>query len=290
MANNPAPTNPAPSNPFADHHGETFRVTVASLRAAGCVFAEDEARLLIEAAGSGAELGVLVGRRADGVPLELILGWVEFSGLRLRVVPDVFVPRQRTAVLVERAVELTRPGDRVLDLCCGVGAIGAALAARVPGLVVLAADVDPVAAACARENLAACHGQVFCGDLFDALPPATAPLDLIVINAPYVPSEAIALMPSEARDWEPRWTLDGGQDGLDVHRRVFSAAPSWLVPGGHLLIECSEAQAPLSARLGREAGLRTDIQHDDERDGTVVIATRLRASAHATSRQSGPTR
>ena len=256
-----------------NHPAHRYAATVASLRAAGCVFAEDEARLLIEEADSTAELDELIERRSDGVPLELILGWVEFCGLRLRVAPGVFVPRQRTAVLVERAAELSRPGDRVLDLCCGVGAIGAALAARVPGLVVLAADVDPVAVACARENLAACHGQVFCGDLFDPLP-RSCPLDVIVINAPYVPSEAIALMPPEARDWEPRMTLDGGQDGLDVHRRVFAAAPSWLVPGGRLLIECSEAQAPLSARLAGEAGLTAQIRHDDERDGTVVIAAR----------------
>lgn len=258
-----------PNNRLADR----YAATVVSLRAAGCVFAEDEARLLIEEADSPAELDELIQRRSGGVPLELILGWVEFCGLRLRVAPGVFVPRQRTAVLVEQAAELTRPGDRVLDLCCGVGAIGAALAARVPGLVVFAADVDPVAVACARENLAACEGQVFCGDLFDPLPRSDRPLDVIVINAPYVPSEAIALMPSEARDWEPRMTLDGGQDGLDVHRRVFAAAPSWLGPEGQLLIECSEAQAPLSAQLAGAAGLTTRIRHDNERDGTVVIAT-----------------
>ncbi len=252
---------------------------VDRLRAAGCVFAEDEAALLIEAAGSPDLLTASVRRRTEGEPLEAILGWVGFCGLRLMVAPGVFVPRQRTAALVDQAVALARTGDRVLDLCCGVGAIGVAVADRVPGLILIAADVDPAAVACARVNLAACpdltNGLVVCGDLFDPVPSEyVGRLDLITVNAPYVPTAAIALMPPEARDHEPNVALDGGADGLDVHRRVFSRARRWLAPGGSLLIEASERQAPVSAGLATAVGLTARIWRDDERDATVVIAVR----------------
>ncbi|MGC2006966.1 MAG: putative protein N(5)-glutamine methyltransferase, partial [Trebonia sp.] len=98
---------------------------VARLRAAGCVFAEDEARLLAAAAGSPAELDLLVERRADGLPLELVVGWAEFHGLRIFVDPGVFVPRRRSEFLVDTAVSLARGPDPVIaDLCCGTGALG----------------------------------------------------------------------------------------------------------------------------------------------------------------------
>ena len=82
------------------------------------------------------------------------MGWAEFAGVRVRVHPGVFVPRRRTEALVRAAVAVTRPGAVVLDLCCGTGAIGAAIAAAVPGVRLWASDVDPVAVRCARENLA----------------------------------------------------------------------------------------------------------------------------------------
>ena len=116
-------------------------VIVARLRAAGCVFAEDEARLLMSAARTPAELDAMVGQRAAGLPLEQVLGWAEFCGLRITVTPGVFVPRRRTEFLVRQAASLARRGDVIVDLCCGAGAIGAALAAAVKGVEVYAADV-----------------------------------------------------------------------------------------------------------------------------------------------------
>src|SRR3978361_1278960 len=108
---------------------------VARLRAAGCVFAEDEAVLLRAAAqGGGGVRAARGGRRAGGEPLEQVVGWAEFCGLRIVVEPGVFVPRRRTGFLVRQAVPLARPGDVVVDLCCGSGALGAALAAAVPGI------------------------------------------------------------------------------------------------------------------------------------------------------------
>ncbi len=252
-------------------------VIIARLRAAGCVFAEDEARLLMSAARTPAELNTMVERRVAGLPLEQILGWVEFCGLRVEVDPGVFVPRQRTAFLVSEAAALARPGAVVLDLCCGSGAIGLALAASVAAIELHAADIEPAAVRCARRNVAAA-GLVYQGDLFEPLPDALhGHVDILVANVPYVPTEAIDLMPPEARDHEPRMTLDGGADGLDVLRRVTGAASAWLAPGGHLLIETSERQAPDAIDASAEGGLIARVVHSAELYSTVVIGTRPRA-------------
>ncbi len=245
---------------------------IAHLRAAGCVFAEDEAALLIEAASSPAELRQLVDKRVSGIPLEHILGWVEFCGLRIAVGPGVFVPRQRTAFLVQRAVALAAPDAVVLDLCCGAGAIGAAIASRLPGIDLYAADIDPAAVQSARLNIPA--SRVFEGDLFDPVPhELRGRVDILVANTPYVPTDAVALMPPEARLHEARLALDGGIDGLDVQRRVAEAAPRWLARGGHLLVESSEEQAERSAAVFEAQGLVATIVHSDELYSTVVIGT-----------------
>jgi release factor glutamine methyltransferase len=243
---------------------------VDRLRAAGCVFAEDEARLLVAAANTPAELDAIVRRRVAGEPLEQVLGWAEFRGLRIAVEPGVFVPRRRTEFLVEQAAALAGAGSVVLDLCCGSAALGAALAAEVSGIEVYAADIDPVAVKCARRNMPA--DRVFEGDLYDALPSALrGRVDLVVANVPYVPTEAIAGMPPEARDHEPKTALDGGADGLDVLRRVAAAAPDWLAPGGHLLIETSEPQMPAALDAFTRAGLIARVASCDELSATVVI-------------------
>ncbi|MGE3289003.1 MAG: putative protein N(5)-glutamine methyltransferase [Pseudonocardia sp.] len=239
---------------------------VARLRAAGCVFAEDEARLLGQAA-TGAALDGLVARRVRGEPLELVLGWAGFAGLRIAVEPGVFVPRRRTELLADLAVA-ARPAVLV-DLCCGTGAVAAAVAAAVPGVEVHAADVDPVAVRCARRNLPGHH--VYAGDLDAALPAdLRGRVDVLVANAPYVPTSAIATMPPEARDHEPATALDGGADGLDIARRVVAVAPRWLGPGGTLVVETSLRQAPVLATAFAAHGFAARVRRDDERDGTAV--------------------
>ncbi|GAA1441945.1 putative protein N(5)-glutamine methyltransferase [Leifsonia poae] len=250
---------------------------VARLRAAGCVFAEDEALLLAEAADSPERLEELVSLRVAGHPLETLLGWAEFCGLRIVVEPGVFVPRQRTEFLVDLAVGLGTPESVVLDLCCGAGAIGAAIASRLgSGVELVAADIEPAAVRCARANIEPA-GRVFEGDLYDALPPELqGRVDLLAVNAPYVPTDSIRMMPPEARDYEPAIALDGGADGLDVQRRVAAGAPTWLAPGGSLLIETSMPQAERSAALFAAAGLESRIEHSDDFDATVVVATRRR--------------
>ena len=247
-----------------------------ALRAAGCVFAEDEARLLIAAAASPAQLSAMTGQRAGGMPLEHVLGWAEFCGLRIAVDPGVFVPRRRTEFLVGQAAAGGRAGRPVIvDLCCGSGALGVALAAALGGADLHAADVDPAAVACARRNVVPAGGQVHAGDLFAALPAdLRGRVDILVVNVPYVPTGEIALLPAEARDHEPRVALDGGPDGLDVLRRVAGEAAAWLAPGGRLLTETSERQAAAAVQVVAGGGLAAQVINDDEFGATVVLGRR----------------
>jgi len=247
---------------------------VARLRAAGCVFAEDEAALLLDAAEDDAHLERLVAERIRGVPLEQVVGWAEFCGLRLAVAPTVFVPRRRTELVVRIALEALRPGDVVVDLGCGTGAIGAALLAAIPDLGVHAVDIDPAAVACARRNLPA--DRVHLGDLYAALPEGLrSRVAVVAANAPYVPTAAIATMPPEARDHEARTALDGGVDGLDVQRRVISGAPEWLAEGGLLLVETGVPQADRTRAEMVAAGLVADVRHDPDLDGTLAAGRLL---------------
>jgi release factor glutamine methyltransferase len=263
-----APVDPGPGE------WSTTDDVVLRLRAAGCVFAEDEAALLVEAAaGEGAVLDQLVAARVAGDPLEQLLGWVAFCGRRIAVGPGVFVPRVRTELLAERTLVLIEPGDVVVELCCGVAAVAAVLQNR--GIVgeLYAADVDPAAIGYARRNLSE-PGVVLVGDLFDPLPSGLrGRVDVIVANAPYVPTDAIALMPREARDHEPQVALDGCADGVDVQRRIIAEASSWLRPGGSLLIETGRQQSVITAGEMRAVGLRVEVVTDDDRDATVVVGT-----------------
>jgi release factor glutamine methyltransferase len=291
---------------------------VARLRAAGCVFAEEEAALLAERADDDAHLESLVARRVAGEPLEHVLGFVEFHGLRIEVDPGVFVPRQRTALLVDEALALLRqrpdaatpaaPAPTtttptgssagaplvVVDLCCGAGALGLAVATGLAGDVrggdptadrpaavgrgpveLSVADLDPAAVACASRNVAAVGGVAYQGDLFAPLPSGLrGRVDVLLANVPYVPTGEIGMLPPEARDHEARVALDGGGDGLDVLRRVAAEAPGWLAPGGHLLTESGERQAAGAVEILERAGLAARVVRDDEIGATVVVGTR----------------
>jgi release factor glutamine methyltransferase len=258
--------------------GADVGAVVSRLRAAGCVFAEEEAALLLAQAATAAELDALVARRVAGEPLEHVLGWAGFHGLRIAVGPGVFVPRRRTEFLVDEALRLVgTDGAVVLDLCCGSGALGAALAAARPGIDLYAADVDPAAVLDARRNLEPFGGRVFEGDLFAPLPAGLrGRVDVLLANVPYVPTGEIALLPPEAREHEARGALDGGGDGLDVVRRVAGQAPGWLAPGGALLVEVGERQTGTAVGVLTAAGLVARVARSD--DGTVAIGTRPRGS------------
>ncbi|MFC3572063.1 putative protein N(5)-glutamine methyltransferase [Streptomyces yaanensis] len=248
---------------------------VSALRTAGCVFAEDEAELILSTARTPDEAVAMVDRRAAGLPLEHVLGWAEFRGLRIAVEPGVFVPRRRTEFLVEQALALSRDASLVVDLCCGSGAVGAALAAALDGPELHAADIDPAAVRCARGNVAAYGGHVHEGDLFAALPDdLRGRVDILAANVPYVPTDEVALLPSEARDHEPLAALDGGSDGLDVLRRVTAEATRWLAPGGCLLVETSERQVPSAVEAFTHGGLKVRLAVSKELYANVLIGTR----------------
>ncbi|MCI3279295.1 putative protein N(5)-glutamine methyltransferase [Streptomyces cylindrosporus] len=262
--------------PFSPPFSPSVRDSVvAALRAAGCVFAEDEAGLILAAARTPQELSGLVDRRVSGLPLELVLGWAEFRGLRITVEPGVFVPRRRTEFLVEQALAQAPRASVVVDLCCGSGAVGTALATALGDVELHAADIDPAAVRCARRNVAGVGGHVHAGDLYEALPAdLRGRIDILAANVPYVPTGEVALLPAEARDHEPLVALDGGGDGLDVLRRVAVEAPRWLAPGGCLLVETSAAQAPAAVEAFTGSGLTARLATDDERYANVVIGVR----------------
>jgi len=272
----------------ASPSGPDRSAIVTRLRAAGCVFAEDEARMLMAAARTPVGLAAMVDQRAAGQPLEHVLGWAEFCGLRIAVEPGVFIPRRRTEFLVRQAVALARQagahqagagqaGARVVvvDLCCGSGAVGAALAAALGRVELHAVDIDPAAVRCARRNVAAAGGRVYQGDLYGPLPAGLrGRIGILAANVPYVPTGEVGLLPPEARMHEPMVALDGGGDGLDVLRRVTAAAPVWLAPGGHLLTETSERQAPQAIEAVASGGLVPRVAHSAELNATVVIGSR----------------
>ncbi|MCU1599362.1 MAG: modification methylase, HemK family, partial [Frankiales bacterium] len=233
-------------------------------RAAGCVFAEEEAGLLLEAGG-----GELIDRRVAGEPLEHLLGWVAFAGLRVAVGPGVFVPRRRTELMARVAIDRT-PAVFV-ELCCGAAAVTAAVEAALPDAQTWATDIDPVAVSWAARNT---RGATATGDLDEALPGSLeGQVDVLACNAPYVPSDEVRHLPSEARDHEPRTALDGGADGLDVIRRAATCAARWLRPGGALLVEVSEHQADAARRALDAAGLQPETVRDEMCTVLVGVST-----------------
>lgn len=255
---------------------------VDRLRVAGCVYAEEEAALILEQATDRAEVDRLATAREQGLPLEQVLGWAALGGVRVALEPGVFVPRRRTELMVAEAIVrgLAGPANRpvvLLDLCCGSGAVSAAvvhgLAAAGRGAEVTATDVDPVAVRCAATNLPT--ARVLVSDLFAAVPDDLRwRVDVLTANVPYVPTDALALMPREAREHEPVRTLDGGPDGLAVLRRVAAAAPGWLAPGGTVLVETSERQRAEALAVLADAGLEAASRADDDLGAVVVLGTR----------------
>jgi release factor glutamine methyltransferase len=215
---------------------------------------------------------VLVERRAAHEPVQHILGFEEFRGLRIAVTPDVLIPRPETEGLVERALELLgdRPGALVADIGTGSGAIACALAAARPDLEVLAVDQSLGALAVASDNVRglglASRVRLLAGDLFGPLASLSGSLDMVVANPPYCPSGVIPTLPVEVGRFEPRLALDGGPDGMRILRRIIAEAPGFLRPRAWLVMEIGEEQAgPLASLMAAEGfshiGARRDLRH-----------------------------
>ena len=198
-----------------------------------------------------------VRRRARREPLQQILGWEAFRGLRVRVTPAVLVPRPETELLVEWALQLVPSPRLIVDVGTGSGCIACAMATERPAARVLAVDRSTAAAAVAQENVAAlglvARVSVVVGDLLAPLGAVRA--DLIIANLPYVPTTTLATLSPEVAEHEPRLAVDGGPDGLMEIRRLVAAAPSRLARGGALVMETAGGtQTPEVVRLMRTAG------------------------------------
>lgn len=255
---------------------EPLAATVARLRAAGCVFAEQEAALLHRETPDPSAREDLLRRRAAGEPLEHVLGLVELDGLRLAVAPGVFVPRQRTRFLSRPTVAACHAaGDApvMVEACAGVAPVATAVARALRQARVHATEIDPRAAALARENLGAA-GRVHGGDLLAPLPAGLrGRIDVIAAVVPYVPADELELLPREAREAEPALALDGGPEGLTVLARLLDQAAEWLAPEGVLLTEIHEGQARRASGLTERAGLAA-LTHRAPDGVTAVLEAR----------------
>lgn len=253
------------------------RGIVHRLRQAGCVFAEDEALLILE---DGRDIEMLLRRREAGEPLAHVLGWVDFGGITVEVDRGVFVPRPQTVAVAEAAA--ARRPSVALDLFAGAGAMASVVAARNPDARVVAGELD------VSESLLANAGrygfEVVTSDV-DAGVPAELEgrVDVLTANVPYVPTSEVAYVP---HDGEPEAALDGGADGLDWTRRLFACAPRWLRHDGVLLTEVAhhqvDATRAIAESLGFLVALLTEWVDGATQNGVVVSATRV-ASGDASS-------
>jgi len=213
-----------------------------------------------------------VARREQGEPLAWVTGYTRFLGRKVRVQRGVYVPRPQTEILALRAIASLPAHGIAADLCTGSGAVAAALLAEIPGARVVATDIDPAACRSATEN----GVEVYLGHLGDPLPSdLRGLLDVVVAVPPYVPTDALRFLPTDARDYEPIRALDGGHDGTDVLVRVVRAASRLLRPGGTLLLELGGDQDALLAGILTRAGFQQPTRLEDAEGDLRGIQTVL---------------
>ncbi|MCB2116870.1 MAG: peptide chain release factor N(5)-glutamine methyltransferase [Rhodobacteraceae bacterium] len=212
-----------------------------------------------------------VAARAARQPLAQITGLREFYGRPFRVTRDTLDPRPETEILVAAALE--RPFVKMLDLGTGTGCVLLSCLAGMPMAAGTGTDISEAALVVARENAAALHlsrrSRFLCSDWYAEV---EGRFDLIVSNPPYIAEAEIADLAPEVRDWEPRWALTPGGDGLDAYRAIASGAGARLMAGGRLLVEIGPTQGSAVAALFAAAGLAgIAIRQDlDERDRVVI--------------------
>ena len=242
---------------------------IALLSGAGCIAPAEEADELIgAAAGDRDVLASIVARRTEGEPLAWLTGSMTFADVTLIVEPGVYVPRIQTEALARRAASLLPPTGVAVDLCTGAGAIAAVMAAARPRARVVATEVDPTAARCARRN----HVAVFEGSLDEPLPPLLErTVDVMTAVVPYVPTGALRLLPRDVQAFEPRLALDGGTDGTDLLAEVVRRAPRWLRQEGWLLLELGGDQAePVGTSFEEHGFTDIDVMVDEDGDPRAI--------------------
>lgn len=207
------------------------------------------------------EVKQMTRRRIEGEPVAYITGSWEFYGVPLEITGDVLIPRSDTELIPEAAITLfsgRNPRPRILDLCTGSGCIGIALAVKLPGARVVLADNDHRALSVCRKNVQKnkLESRVFCvdADATQKPPMLMGKFDLLVCNAPYIPTAELETLDSSVKDYEPIHALDGGEDGLDIIRPVIRKWKTVLRDGGAIMLEIGEGQAPAVEALLAEAG------------------------------------
>ncbi|MBV8779782.1 MAG: peptide chain release factor N(5)-glutamine methyltransferase [Phycisphaerae bacterium] len=214
----------------------------------------------------------LVKRASDQEPIAYLTGVAPFFNLEFKVTPAVLIPRPDSETIVENVLQLARhevgfSNPRILDLCTGSGCIAAAIASHLKNLdSVIASDLSPAAVEVARQNFASLELSdritVVEGDLFEALKHASdhRPFDLITANPPYIRSNLIPELDASVKNFEPHLALDGGEDGLAIHRRILSAAPDRLVPGGRVYLEIAYDQGDAARALAATFPAYTEVK------------------------------
>lgn len=215
-------------------------------------------------------------RLRQGEPLPYVLGEWNFYGLPLYVGPQVLIPRDDTCALAELAIHRALFLDqdpRILDLCCGSGCIGLAIASRLKDARVTLGDLSKEALSVARKNIQRNHlgGRVSCVqvDAREEPPAFLGKFDMIVSNPPYVTAGEMEELPPSVKDYEPHMALYGGPDGLDFYRSITERYRSILKPGGFLCYEFGMGQGDAVCAILEENGFtvleRTRDYNDRER-------------------------
>ena len=227
------------------------------------------------------EMEKAVARVLAGEPLAYVMGQWEFFGLPLVVTKDVLIPRDDTCAVTELAIKqaLFLPsGPRILDLCCGSGCIGLAIASRVKDAKVTCADLSKEALAVTKKNIALnkMTGRVSClqADAMAEPSPFLGKFDLIVSNPPYITTDEMVQLPESVKDYEPHMALHGGADGLDFYRSISEKFSKALKSGGYLCYEFGMGQGDVVCRILQENGYTILERSRDYNDRERAVIAR----------------
>lgn len=251
---------------LAKHDDEHPRLSAEWLICAATGYSRIEVYMNIDKPLSADELKIMhdgVLRRGKGEPLQYVTGEMPFRHIILKCAPEVLIPRPETEILVDEALECIDDVRRrhkdpihVLEVGCGTGCISCSIASERPYTQVVATDISPHATALARRNVSALglddRVEIIDCDLVSGVNKELEGMfDLLISNPPYIPSQVMEELPGEVVGFEPHLALDGGDDGLDIFRRLVDEAPRMLCPGGALMVELFETKLEAAAEIIR---------------------------------------